>query len=124
MNIDPTTTLGSLAGAVTAISGIWAFVRHIKYSAIAKKDRERQDILDKANEEMGKIESKLNDKIRRLEEEFKNHKENLEKDLGFMRSTYNAEIRTLGDKIEALRENLEAQHSQLVNLLTKLVSKN
>ena len=124
MAYDLSTLLGTSAGAVTALGGLYTAARHLRYSVQAKKDRERQDILNKVNEEMAKLESKLEEKIRRLEEEFKNHKENLEKDLDYMRSSYNAEIKVLGDKIQLLREDLGAQHSQMISLLTKLVGNN
>ena len=67
--------------------------------------------------------SELDDKIKRLKDEFEAHKTNLDKDLDYMRASYNAEIRTLGEKIEALQKDLGQQHSQLVSLLMQLVSK-
>lgn len=123
MNMDIPTLLGASAGAMTALSGIYAAGRHIRYNLQAKKDRERQEILKKAEEELNKVQAELEKKISVLKQEFEAHKVGLSKDLDFMRSTYNAEIRQLGEKIEALREDLGAQHSQMVSLLTQLVSK-
>lgn len=123
MNLDPSTALASLAGTITACGSLYAGYRHLRYSIQDKKDRERQAILNKANEALAQVEAKLEKKISSLELEFETHKTNLSKDLDFMRSTYNAEIKVLGERIESLREDLVVQHSQLVNLLTKLVSK-
>jgi hypothetical protein len=38
-----------------------------------------------------------------------------------MGELYNAEIKVLGEKIENLRIDLQAQHANLVGLLTRLV---
>jgi chromosome segregation ATPase len=123
MNIDILTVLEASGGIISGAGSLWVGWRHIRYSAQAKKDRERQDILDKANEELGRVKRELESKIGSLKQEFENHKSNLVKDLDFMRSTYNAEIKVLGEKIESLREDLGQQHSQMVALLTKLVNK-
>lgn len=123
MNIDFPTILEASAGAITAVGGLWSAWRHIRYGMQAKKDRERQEILDKANEELFKVKVELEIKIKHLQEEFETHKESLGKDMDHMREIYNAEIRSLGEKIESLREDLGQQHSQMVALLTNLVNK-
>jgi len=123
MGFDLPTLLGTSAGAVTALSGIYAAYRHVRYGIQTKKDKERQDLLDKANEELAKVETKLREKISSLEQEFETHKTNLAKDLDYMKASYNAEVKILGEKIEDLRQDLNSQHSQMVALLTKLVSK-
>ncbi len=121
MNIDFSTLLGSSAGAVTAMGGIWTAYRHVKFSLQAKKDRERQAILDKAKEELGRVEAKLELKIRSLQEEIEIHKQNMDKDLSHMREMYDGELKNLGNKIDELRRDLSDQHSSMVALLTRLV---
>lgn len=123
MNFDLSTFLASSAAVATASSSIWLGYRHIRYSIQDKKDKERKAILDKANEELAKVESTLEEKIHHLKTEFEAHKVSLNKDLDFMRTTYNAEIKVLGEKIENLRQDLSTQHSQMVALLTKLIQK-
>jgi uncharacterized membrane-anchored protein YhcB (DUF1043 family) len=119
--MDISTLLGTSAGAITAVSGLYAGWRHIRYSLAAKKDREKQAILDKAKDELDKVEAKLNEKIRLLHEEIEDHKQNITKDLGHMREMYDGELKNLGNKIDELRRDLSDQHSQMVALLTKLV---
>lgn len=113
--------LEGAAGAVTAFGGLYAGARHLIVGHKRKKEEYRQSILNKANEEMAKIKTELEEKIKGLENELANQKENIYKDLGHLKEIYNAEIRTLGDKIDSLRSDLQDQHQSMVALLTKLV---
>ena len=96
MNVDIPTALEAMAGGITALSGLYAGWRHLRYGIQAKRDRERQAILDRANEELAKVESKLDLRIRLLQEEIESHKENLEQGSNpHVREIYNnAEIKT------------------------------
>lgn len=121
MNIDLPSALGTAAGAITALSGIYAGFRHIRYSLKAKKDAEREAILKQANDEMKKIQYALESKINDIESKVESQKETIARDLAFMKETHISEIKVLGDKIEDLREQLNIQYSQLIGLLTKLI---
>ena len=121
MAYDLSTILASSAAAITAFSSVWVGLRHIKYSIQSKRDKECQAILDRANEELDKVEAKLGEKIRLLQEELKTHKENLDKDMNHMREIYDGELKNLGNKIDELRKDLSDQHSSMVALLTRLV---
>lgn len=121
MNIDLPMILEASAGAITGGSGLYAWYRHIRYGIKDKKDRERQAILSKANEELDKVEAKLEEKIRLLQEELRAHKDNLDKDMTHMREIYDGELKNLGNKIDDLRKDLSDQHSSMVALLTRLV---
>ena len=122
MTIDIITACEGLAGAITAIGGIYSGTRHILASSRRKKEEYRQSILNQASQEMAKIKSELEEKIKDLEVELAVQKENLSRDIGHMREIYNAEIKVLADKIDSLRTDLQDQHSTMVNLLTKLVN--
>lgn len=121
MVLDIITLVEASAGAVTALSGSYAAWRHVRYSIQGKKDRDRQEILNRANEELAKVEAKFEDKIRKIEIELQAQKLNVNRDLSHMKEIYNAEIKTLADKIDLLRSDLADQHSSMISLLTKLV---
>ncbi len=119
--INPT-TIESIGGAVTALSGIYATVRHFSLSFKIKKEQERKAILDKATEELTKVKTELEDKIKVLEIELQNQKQNMSRDISHMKEIYNTEIKTLANKIDELKKDLADQHSSMVALLTKLVN--
>lgn len=121
MTVDIGTALEGLAAAVTALGGLYTGVHKLNSSLKHKKERYRQAILDQAKEEMAKIRSELDEKLKDLESELANQKENVARDMDHMKETYNSEIRVLGGKIEELREQLNTQHSQLIGFLTKLI---
>ena len=73
--------------------------------------------------EMAKIEEELSEKIKKLDIELRNQKDNIARDLSHLKEIYGAEIKTLASKIEDLREDLSQQHQSLVALLTKLVDR-
>ena len=121
MQIDISTAFEGLGGAVTAIGGIYAALRHLKYSSQNKKNNYRNQILEEGKAEIDKVKEQLEERIRLLEVELKNQKESVSKDFSHLKEVYNQEIRVLGEKIESLRTDLAAQHSNMVALLTKLV---
>lgn len=119
--IDPNIALEAAAGAITAIGGIYTAVKKwIKHSS-DKKEKYKQDILREARRETEKFKSELEDKIEKLELEVETQKQNIYKDIGFLRESHSNEIRNLTEKIEELREDLKIQHVGILNLLTKLV---
>jgi septal ring factor EnvC (AmiA/AmiB activator) len=122
MTVDLNTAVGICAGAVTAIGGVYTTIRHVIASSKRKKAEHSQAILNEAKTEMAKIEASLNEKIKNLEVELQNQKDNISKDLAHLKEIYGAEIKVLGDKIESLRSDLQDQHSSMVALLTKLVN--
>lgn len=120
--IDIATAAEIAGGTITAVGGAYSLIRHMFYAAKSKKEQYKQDILKEAKEELSKVELSLNERIKSLEIELDNHKDNISKDLEHMREVYNAEIKVLGSKIDDLRQDLQAQHSSMVALLTKLVN--
>jgi len=121
MNIDMNTAVEGLAGAVTAIGGIYTAGKHFITRAKKKKERYRQEILDQASSELARVEAALSEKIKLLEIQLAVQKDNVSRDLGHLKEVYNAEIKVLADKIDDLRKDLSDQHQSMVALLTKLV---
>jgi predicted DsbA family dithiol-disulfide isomerase len=122
MVIDVGTAVGILAGAVSVAGGCFEGYRRLTTASKRKKEIYRQAIIDQASEEMGKVKRELEEKIEHLEEELKDQKANISKDLSHMREIYNAEISVLSEKIDSLRRDLADQHTSMVGLLTKLVN--
>ena len=120
--VDPNIALEFAGSAITAFGGIWMGGKHLLKRSNEKREQYRQDILEKAKEEITRAKESLEVKINKLEEELKTQKDSVARDMSHMKDTYNTEIRVLGQRIEELRQDLSAQHSSLVALLTKLVN--
>lgn len=116
------TLIAQLLIALSTLLGLYVSVSRLKAGFKQELAEETEKAIDlvKATGQTdvailkGQIEN-LTREITRLEDSFK-------KDVSHIRETYNSEIRNLGHKIEELREEVRGQHSQLVTLLTKLVS--
>lgn len=119
--IDWNSAIGISAGSIAIFGGIYTAARHLHFSSKVKKEMYREEILARAKEEADRVKKELESRIRELEEEFKNQKEDMSRDMGHLKQTFNGEIKSLGEKIENLREDLSAQHSALIGLLTRLV---
>jgi predicted RNase H-like nuclease (RuvC/YqgF family) len=119
--IDIVSAAEAIGGAATAIGSTWAAIKHIQYNKKFKKEKERQEILSKASEEMAKIEVKLNVRINQLEIELEAQKLSVSTEFVHVKDTYNSEIRVLGQRIQELRQDLADQHSSMIQLLTRLV---
>jgi hypothetical protein len=122
MQIDIQTALEGSAAAITAIGGAYSLIKRIMASSRKRKEKYRQAILDKANEEMAKIKAELEDKINALEKELLDQKASITKDLGYLKDTYSSEIKGLAQQIQDLKKDIALQHQALVGLLTKLVN--
>lgn len=127
-------TILAIAGAITVVGGAWLTVRKISKDYEKQGELEAAKILQTAKEEASKVKALLVSdralmlqsieiKIENVQANLDTHKSSVAKDLSHIRETYNGEIRNLGIKIEDLRAELRNQHSQLVALLTKMISK-
>lgn len=119
--IDPNIALEAAAGAITAIGGIYTAIKKWLRHSAEKKEQYKQDILRQARNEANKFRMELEQKIERLEVEVKTQKQNIYKDIGFLKESYSTEIKNLTEKIDNLRDELKTQHVGILNLLTKLV---
>ncbi len=121
MSSQLTMIIGILTGVVSISGGIYGFFRHIALSNKIKKDKELQDILDRAKEEIEKVKYELDKKITVLEEELYSQKESLTKDIEHMKEIYSSEVSNLSNKIQDLKNEINAQHQSMLALLTRLV---
>jgi hypothetical protein len=121
MTIDLNTAIAGITGIVTGLGGIYTGFKHLKASSNRKKEAYKESILCQASQDMEKIRLGLEEKIKIIEIELENQKQNVSKDFEHFKDTHNAEVKVLGEKIESLRQDLSQQHQALVNLLTKLI---
>jgi uncharacterized protein Veg len=123
MVIDIVTASEVLGGLVTAVGGIYTGFKRLTANSKRKKEEYRKSILKEATEGVELVKMALESKIDKIESDLQAQKDSVAKDLGFLKETYSSEISNLGNKIEDLREQLNSQHSQLIQLLTKLVDR-
>jgi uncharacterized protein YPO0396 len=111
----------TIAGFTTAIGTAIYTVQKVTKNFKSDKQEFKAEILQEAKEEDAKHKLEIEVKIKNIEMELQNLRDNIQKDLSHMKETYNGEIRNLGHKIEDLRSELRNQHGQLVQLLTEMV---
>jgi predicted nuclease with TOPRIM domain len=108
----------ALGGIVSTIFTAQRIMKGLK----EERDKENEKILDRALSELEKEKTLLEIKIQACENENERLKEMMEKEIEFVRSTYNTEIKNLGEKIESLKEEVKSQNTQIIGLLSKLIS--
>lgn len=101
----------------------WLIFNKIVRKINENKKEDAKGIIKDAREEDKLLKIELEAQIHDLQSQVTNLKANVEKDLEHLRETYNGELRFLGQKIEELRSEVRSQHSQLVQLLTKMIDK-
>jgi len=106
--------LGSIASVFLTAQKL---VKHLK----SEKEKEIEQVLDKAMAELQKEKTLLEMKIQACFDENERLRESLEKEIEFTRTSYEIEIKNLGDKIESLKEEVRSQNTQILNLLSKLI---
>lgn len=118
-------TVLSVFGGISTIVGTYFVIMRIRLSnkqeKQKEKDTEKAAILQTVKEEIAAFVSDLEGKINLLKSDTQNLEENTGKDLQHLKETYNGEIKDLGQKIENLRSDLRHQHTQMIQLLTKLI---
>ncbi len=115
--------LTPLAVAVTTLGGAWLTIRKIAKDAEKSKKEQAAEILQEAKEADSELRIKMDAKIHALEAKLKSVELSFNKDIDHLKESYSAELKNLSEKIEQLREQLNAQHSQLLSFLTKLIEK-
>jgi septal ring factor EnvC (AmiA/AmiB activator) len=116
-------TIEEVLGIIVALGTCWAFVRKILKDLKKSRKEEAEGIIKQAREEDSFMRIKLEARLETLKTELRNLEFNVNKDFQHVKESHSNEIKALGEKIEAIREQLNSQHSQLLEFLTKLVSK-
>lgn len=105
-------TIGSIIVGLGAIGGvIWTFVEI--------KDKFKKGLQEDLESQIKNQDSK----ITLLEQQIRSIEEMVNKDIIHLKESHSNEIKNLSEKIEELRDEVRNQHSQLVQLLSKLVSR-
>lgn len=113
-----TIPLASLA-ALSALILTWQKI--VKNSKKISNERDLS-ILQAAKEEDQLLKAKLEARIEKIDAQLKNLELNVNKDISHLKDVYSSEIRALSEKIENLRQEIQTQHSQMVDLLSKLIN--
>ncbi|HXN74907.1 MAG TPA: hypothetical protein VN855_00260 [Candidatus Acidoferrum sp.] len=117
------TAVMGIAAAITGLGGAWLTIRKVFKDLEKQRSHRDAAILQEAKEADALLKSRLENKIHELESQLKVFKEGNDKDLAHLKETYSSEIKFLGQKIEELRSEVRNQHSQLVQLLSKMLDK-
>ena len=120
MIVDMSTIL-TTAGSVTVLGGAFATIQKVLNTFKKKRSAYREAILYQAKEDMSLVKQGLELKIENLEEELKDQKESVSKDLGYMKESYSEKIENLSNKIDELKKDLSDSHNNLVLLITRIV---
>lgn len=112
-----------IAGGIVTLGGAYLTIKKIINSNKSEKKAQYNEVLKAAREEFELKEQKLLLKIQFVEERIDNLEKDVTKDINHLKESYSNEIKSLGEKIENLREELRVQHSNLLNLISKLIEK-
>lgn len=114
--------IGAVLGALGAIGTVAVTFTTLKNSFKKEVDKEIKSAIQAARDIAEADIKAFNLRIDSLSREIVNLKDKVDDDIEHVKGIYNGEIRSLAEKIEGLREEVRHQHTQLVALLTKLVS--
>lgn len=112
----------AFSGGIITIGTAFLTVKKVLRNIAVDKKRQANEILREAKEEMDRREIVLKNKITELETKIEELEKSVDKDLGHLKETFNGEIRNLAAKIEGLRDDLKEQHTQLLQILSKLIT--
>jgi cell division septum initiation protein DivIVA len=111
----------TIAGFITAVGGALLTIAKIVKDLKRHRKSENERILSEAKEHDQQLKEKLEAKINLLEVELRNLEHNVSKDLSNLKDNHTIELKNLSTRIESLREDLNSHHSQILQLLMKLV---
>lgn len=120
--MDQHMLIGPVVVALGTLLGLFLSVSKLKKGFKEELEQETEKAIQYARDAAKNDMQLLKLQVDNLGQDIKRLDESFQKDVAHIRETYNNEIRNLGNKIEELREEVRSQHSQLVSLLTKLVS--
>lgn len=123
MDLNNTSTVITvIGGALTTVGGAVYYIQKIVKGIHKSKKDEIEKIINECKELDQIVKNKLETKISVLEMQLENLKIDVNKDLSSLKDAHAIELKNLGERIELLREDLQTQHSQIINLLTKLIT--
>ncbi len=122
-NVDLIQLIVPIAATIGTVGGAWLTIQKIKRNIREEKDIELKEILSSAREEIAVVRSELELKINETQNNLKNLEININKDIEHLREIHISEVRSLSEKIQSLRDDLRTQHTSILDLLNRLVSK-
>jgi peptidoglycan hydrolase CwlO-like protein len=114
--------VGAVIGAIGALLTVAVSFSKLKASWQKEiDDRIRSEVTNARTIAEGDLKA-VDLKLDALSKDIANLESKVDRDIDHVKTIYNSEIKQLAGKIEELREEVRHQHSQLVSLLTRLVS--
>jgi hypothetical protein len=111
------TIAGGIATLGTAVTVIQKVFKNLQ------KAREERNaiILHAAKEEISRARVALESRIKDIESDLANLKVALNKDLDYAKESNNEAIKVLGEKVDETRRELREAHTQILQLLTRML---
>jgi len=110
--------IGSLSGILAPLAIVQRLLKNHKKD----KDFETAKLIHMVKEEVSQVDKRLTREVLALEEAMEIMRSGFAKDLEHTKESHETKLESLSEKIEQLREEVRSQHSQLIALLTKLIS--
>jgi chromosome segregation ATPase len=114
-------SLMTFVGAIVTLGTALHIVQKIVRNWRKAKEESSAKILQAAKEEISLAKMKLEARIKDVESDLENLRISLSKDLEHAKEQYSIELKNLGEKIEETRKELRYHHTQILQLLTKMV---
>lgn len=122
-NIDISTVF-TIAGTVcTGVGGFYMTVRKLIIAREKAAKARDNSIIQQAKENDLILKEDIEQKLREMSLKLEDQKEDFETEIRHLKETHNSELKYLGEKIEELRSEVQNHHMQLMQLLTRMISK-
>ena len=104
-------------------SVVWTFTR-LKKNFQDEIDAKTKNAIKLAEAAVDSKVQGVENQLEALKRDLENLETSVQKEISFVKATYNSEIKNLSDKIEHMRDELRSQHTNLLTLISKLVDSN
>ena len=102
---------------------VWTFTR-LKKNFQDEIDAKTKNAIKLAEAAVDSKVQGVENQLEALKRDLENLETSVQKEISFVKATYNSEIKNLSDKIEHMRDELRSQHTNLLTLISKLVDSN
>jgi chromosome segregation ATPase len=115
--------IGTIAAAVSAIGGFIVGAAKMREGFKADVLEETTKAIELAKESGRHDMDMLRQDVEQLGKEIAGLDRSFQKEIVFIKDTYNGEIRNLSQKIDELREEIKSSNASLIELLGKLLDR-
>lgn len=114
--------LGSVISALAILGGLAVTLSKLKKSFKDEVSSETELAIEKAHKLAKGDLVQFQANLEKLEFKIDAMHTQFDSEIEHIKSTYNSEIRHLGEKLEELRSEVRHHHSQIIELLSKILS--